>query len=203
MPAETPDWNILIRSIVAEMVPQIVDQVMAKNKAIPEPAPATITEMANQMTGLIARRASISHRERPNMDNASIHSRGRRMSVASNAESRIQTAADMVAAASVLATEALQSPDFVEKKLLGLWSELLDMVEDTIDKDDSFFVSGALPRHITCHTDCWQNLGGDSIIAMRLVGAAREEGLSMTVADVFKNPTFADMTRVSIVRWNL
>jgi hypothetical protein len=33
---------------------------------------------------------------------------------------------------------------------------------------------------------------------MRLVGAAREEGLSMTVADVFKNPTFADMTRVGI-----
>lgn len=32
---------------------------------------------------------------------------------------------------------------------------------------------------------------------MRLVGAAREEGLSMTVADVFKNPTFADMSRVS------
>jgi hypothetical protein len=31
---------------------------------------------------------------------------------------------------------------------------------------------------------------------MRLVGAAREEGLSMTVADVFKNPTFADMSRV-------
>jgi hypothetical protein len=36
----------------------------------------------------------------------------------------------------------LQSPDFVEKKLLGLWSELLDMVEDTIEQDDSFFVSG-------------------------------------------------------------
>ena len=35
---------------------------------------------------------------------------------------------------------------------------------------------------------------------MRLVGAAREEGLSMTVADVFKNPTFADMTRVSPTR---
>jgi hypothetical protein len=32
---------------------------------------------------------------------------------------------------------------------------------------------------------------------MRLVGAAREEGLSMTVADIFKNPTFADMARVS------
>jgi non-ribosomal peptide synthase protein (TIGR01720 family) len=140
-PAETPDWSVLIRSIVAEMIPQIVDQMTAKNKAVPEPAPATITEMTNQMTGLLARRASISQRERPNMETASLYSRGRRNSVTSNAESRIQTAADMVAAAGVLATEALQSPDFVEKKLLGLWSELLDMVEDTIERDDSFFVS--------------------------------------------------------------
>ncbi|KAF1915917.1 hypothetical protein BDU57DRAFT_573349 [Ampelomyces quisqualis] len=178
---EAPDWTHLIRSIVAEMVPQIVDQVIAKNKTIgPEPATAaTINEMTSQMTGMLARRASISQREKPNLETGSIYSRGRRMSVTSNAESRIQTAAEMVAAAGVLATEALQSPDFVEKKLLGLWSELLDMVEDTIEKDDSFF-----------------NLGGDSIIAMRLVGAAREEGLSMTVADVFKNPKFTDMTRV-------
>lgn len=140
-PVEAPDWSHLIRSIVTEMVPQIVDQVIAKNKTVPEPAAATINEMKNQMTGLIARRASISQREKPSLETGSTYSRGRRMSVASNAESRIQTAADMVAAAGVLATEALQSPDFVEKKLLGLWSELLDMVEDTIEKDDSFFVS--------------------------------------------------------------
>ena len=65
------------------------------------------------------------------------------MSIASNAESRIQTAADMVAAVGVLATEASKkvAPDFVEKKLLTLWSELLEMVEDTIEQEDSFFVS--------------------------------------------------------------
>jgi non-ribosomal peptide synthase protein (TIGR01720 family) len=140
-PPETPDWSHLIRSIVSEMVPQIVDQIITKNRAVPEPATATINEMTNQMTGMLARRASLSHREKPNIETGSTYSRGRRMSVASNAESRIQTAADMVAAAGVLATEALQSPDFVEKKLLALWSELLDMVEDTIEKDDSFFVS--------------------------------------------------------------
>lgn len=179
-PSEAPDWNVLIRNIVAEMVPQIVDQIVLKNKAVPEPATSTINEMTNQMTGMIARRASVSQQQKPNFETGSMYSRGRRGSVTSNAESRIQTAADMVAAAGVLASDALQSPDFVEKKLLGLWSDLLDMVEDTIEKDDSFF-----------------SLGGDSIIAMRLVGAAREEGLSMTVADVFKNPTFADMTRVS------
>jgi hypothetical protein len=35
---------------------------------------------------------------------------------------------------------------------------------------------------------------------MRLVAAAREEGLSMTVADVFKHPTFADLARVSLTK---
>jgi non-ribosomal peptide synthase protein (TIGR01720 family) len=182
-----PDWGNLIRNIVSEMVPQIVDQVLSKNKGAPQPAAATVSDMTNQMVGMLNRRASQSLRGRGNIETGSI--RSRRMSVASDAESRIQTAADMVAAAGVMATEALKSvpPDFVEKKLLTLWSELLDMVEDSIDKEDSFF-----------------QLGGDSIIAMRLVGAAREEGLSMTVADIFKNPTFADMARVSrnaLIHW--
>ncbi|KAJ4299243.1 hypothetical protein N0V90_004487 [Kalmusia sp. IMI 367209] len=176
--SSAPDWGNLIRSIVSEMVPQIVSQVLEKNKLPPIATQSTVSEMTNQMAGMLARKASQSKRGR-NLETASI--RSRRLSTTSDAESRIQTAADMVAAAGVMATEALKSvpPDFVEKKLLGLWSDLLDMVEDSIDKDDSFF-----------------QLGGDSIIAMRLVGAAREEGLSMTVADVFKNPTFADMARV-------
>ncbi|KAF2020287.1 acetyl-CoA synthetase-like protein [Aaosphaeria arxii CBS 175.79] len=177
--AASGDWSGLIRSIVTEMVPQIVDQMLAKNKFAPTPAAATVDSMTNQMVGMITRKASHSMRGRPNLETGSI--RSRRLSVASDTESRINIAADMVAAAGVMATEALKSvpPDFVEKKLLSLWSELLDMVEDSIGNEDSFF-----------------QLGGDSIVAMRLVGAAREEGLSMTVADVFKNPTFADMARV-------
>jgi hypothetical protein len=65
------------------------------------------------------------------------------MSVASDTESRINIAADMVAAAGMMATETLKSvpADFVEKKLLTLWSELLDMVEGSIANEDSFFVS--------------------------------------------------------------
>ncbi|KAF2475447.1 acetyl-CoA synthetase-like protein [Lindgomyces ingoldianus] len=179
MPFNTPDWSSLVRKIVSEMVPQIVDQVLSKNKLVPAPTAATVTEMTNQMAGILSRKTSQSLRARPSLETGSI--RSRRMSVASDTESRINFAADMVAAAGVIATEALKSvpPNFVEKKLLTLWSELLDMVEDSIGNDDSFF-----------------QLGGDSIIAMRLVGAAREEGLSMTVADVFKNPTFADMARV-------
>ena len=191
----TPDWGNLIRSIVSEMVPQIVNQVLEKNKLSPVATQSAVSEMTNQMAGMLARRASQSIRGRPNLETSSI--RSRRMSAASETESRIQTAADMVAAAGVMATEALKSvpPDFVEKKLLALWSDLLDMVEDSIDKDDSFFVS-SFTRWLRSWLIFPQQLGGDSIIAMRLVGAAREEGLSMTVADVFKNPTFADMARV-------
>ncbi|KAF2276611.1 nonribosomal peptide synthase [Westerdykella ornata] len=182
MPSGAPDWSSLIRNIVQEVVPQIVDQMLSKNNLAPRPAASTVTDMTNQMANMLTRKASQSIRGRQDLDARSV--RSRRMSVASrasDAESRIQTAADMVAAAGVMATEALKAvpPDFVEKKLLSLWSELLDMVEDSIGGDDSFF-----------------QLGGDSIIAMRLVSAAREEGLSMTVADVFKNPTFADMARV-------
>jgi non-ribosomal peptide synthase protein (TIGR01720 family) len=187
--AETPDWSSLIRSIVSEMVPQIVEQIVAQNKLPTEPTSATIDQMTNQMTGMLTRKHSMSQRGRPSLDLASPKAgsmraasiRSRRMSIASNAENRIQTAADMVATLGVLATETSSkvTPDFVEKKLLNLWAELLETVEETIEQEDSFF-----------------NLGGDSIMAMRLVGAAREEGLSMTVADVFKNPTFADMARV-------
>ncbi|EGE07648.1 nonribosomal peptide synthase [Trichophyton equinum CBS 127.97] len=67
----------------------------------------------------------------------------------------------------------------IEKKLLVLWSSMLEMDEDSISGEDSFF-----------------ELGGDSLTAMRLVGAARDEGLSLTVADVFRNPVFEDMVAV-------
>jgi non-ribosomal peptide synthase protein (TIGR01720 family) len=150
LPAETPDWSSLIRSIVSEMVPQIVDHIVAQNKLTAEPASTTLDQMTSQMTGMLQRRASHSQNGKPNFDAASIRAgsirapsvRSRRMSMTSNAESRIQTAADMVATIGVLATEASNNiaPDFVEKKLLNLWSELLEMVEETIEQDDSFFV---------------------------------------------------------------
>ena len=69
-------------------------------------------------------------------------------------------------------------PTFVEKTLLSLWAECLSLDEDEIGSEDSFF-----------------QLGGDSIIAMTMVGAARDQGLSMTVADVFRNPTFGSMSK--------
>lgn len=64
----------------------------------------------------------------------------------------------------------------VEKKLLAIWSSVLEIDEDSITGEKSFF-----------------ELGGDSLTAMKLVGAARDEDLSLTVADVFRSPVFEDM----------
>jgi aryl carrier-like protein len=69
--------------------------------------------------------------------------------------------------------------DDIEKRLLAIWSDLLQISEDSIRGDDSFF-----------------QLGGDSIIAMQMVGAARDEDLPLTVASIFRHPTFADMVAV-------
>ncbi|KAH6623991.1 hypothetical protein B0J18DRAFT_409502 [Chaetomium sp. MPI-SDFR-AT-0129] len=63
-----------------------------------------------------------------------------------------------------------------EQILLSLWSTLLDRPTASIAAHDSFF-----------------DLGGDSITAMRLAGEARDSGLSLTVADVFRAPTFDAM----------
>lgn len=64
----------------------------------------------------------------------------------------------------------------VESKLWSLWSTALGLSPNVVRHQDSFF-----------------KLGGDSITAMKMVSAAREEGLVLTVADVFNNPVFEDM----------
>ncbi|KAG8408241.1 Nonribosomal peptide synthetase [Metarhizium acridum] len=67
-----------------------------------------------------------------------------------------------------------------ERQLQGIWSSLLRISADKIGPDDSFL-----------------RIGGDSIGAMRLVGEARKQGLSITVADVFKNPRLSDLAAVA------
>ncbi|KAJ5587710.1 uncharacterized protein N7459_003475 [Penicillium hispanicum] len=64
----------------------------------------------------------------------------------------------------------------VERKLWNLWSTALGLSPNVVRHQDSFF-----------------KLGGDSITAMKMVSAAREEGLVLTVADVFNNPVFENM----------
>ncbi|KJX93932.1 non-ribosomal peptide synthetase like protein [Zymoseptoria brevis] len=69
---------------------------------------------------------------------------------------------------------------FLEHRLRQCWAKTLNINGDDIEPDDSFF-----------------HLGGDSIRAVRLVGAAREEGLSFGVADIFKRPRLCDLAEVA------
>ncbi|KAH7042843.1 putative non-ribosomal peptide synthase [Macrophomina phaseolina] len=59
----------------------------------------------------------------------------------------------------------------LERQLQRLWAAVLDVNESSIGADDNFL-----------------HIGGDSIAAMRLVGAARKHGLHFTVAQIFKTP---------------
>ncbi|MFF9215164.1 amino acid adenylation domain-containing protein [Streptomyces viridosporus] len=62
----------------------------------------------------------------------------------------------------------------VEQALAGVWSQVLGA--EHVSRTDNFF-----------------DLGGDSILALRLVGLGRLAGLAFTVADVFRARTLADL----------
>ncbi|KAK2038150.1 acetyl-CoA synthetase-like protein, partial [Colletotrichum somersetense] len=63
-----------------------------------------------------------------------------------------------------------------ELQLQRLWAGVLGISLDSIAAEDSFL-----------------RIGGDSVAAMRLVGRAREQGLSLKVTDVFRSPRLRDL----------
>jgi amino acid adenylation domain-containing protein len=65
------------------------------------------------------------------------------------------------------------------------WSDVLGVTSHSIDKLDD-----------------WFSIGGNSIKAMRLVAAARKEGLKLTVANIFNNPVLSDLELVASFRTN-
>jgi aryl carrier-like protein len=92
---------------------------------------------------------------------------------------RTTSASTLASVAASVASQARSQLRRIEQKLLSVWSQLLQISEESIKKDDSFF-----------------QLGGDSIIAMQMVGMARDEELDLTVANIFRHPTFSDMAHV-------
>ncbi|KAH7112490.1 hypothetical protein B0J11DRAFT_597847 [Dendryphion nanum] len=77
----------------------------------------------------------------------------------------------------------------MEIKLRDLWVRLLQLEPETIGIDDNFF-----------------RLGGDSIIAMKLVEEARKEGIKITVANIFQHPKLVDLASIDagvISKFNL
>ncbi|KAJ6784263.1 hypothetical protein PWT90_03904 [Aphanocladium album] len=63
-----------------------------------------------------------------------------------------------------------------ERKIQDLWASILNISLDSIGRDDSFL-----------------RIGGDSISVMKLVEAARQQDIFLTVADVFKSPRLSDL----------
>jgi amino acid adenylation domain-containing protein len=66
-----------------------------------------------------------------------------------------------------------------EQTLQLLWSQILSLPLDQISRRDN-----------------WVRLGGDSLLAMKLVGYARKEGYLFNVAHVMQNRTIAALARV-------
>ncbi|KAK3396835.1 hypothetical protein B0T20DRAFT_500273 [Sordaria brevicollis] len=82
-------------------------------------------------------------------------------------------------AASTAAPSAVAATSAKQKTLRKIWAKLLKVKEESIYLGDSFF-----------------NRGGDSIAAMKLVSEARQQGLKISVAQVFANRTLFDMANV-------
>ncbi|KAI9371278.1 hypothetical protein BJX61DRAFT_543816 [Aspergillus egyptiacus] len=67
----------------------------------------------------------------------------------------------------------------LEQRLRQAWGETLKRDPETIRPDDNFFA-----------------LGGDSVMAMKLVTTSRAHGLELTVGNAFGNPVLSDMAAV-------
>ncbi|KAI0136227.1 hypothetical protein BJ170DRAFT_573811 [Xylariales sp. AK1849] len=63
-----------------------------------------------------------------------------------------------------------------ERQLQQLWASVLPIDANSISVSDDF-----------------SRIGGDSVAAMRLVAAARNRGLKLDIADVFRHPHLSDM----------
>lgn len=79
------------------------------------------------------------------------------------------------AAAAAAAKRRAPASD-MEKTLQGLWESTLGLAAGSVGVMDSFF-----------------GVGGDSLTAIRLVGAARARKIRLSVLDIFEKPVLADM----------
>ncbi|KAL4789174.1 hypothetical protein BDV19DRAFT_395291 [Aspergillus venezuelensis] len=67
----------------------------------------------------------------------------------------------------------------MERQLQAIWSKALDLPEDQVGAHDNFF-----------------HIGGDSLVAMRIIAMARAQKLKFTVADLFKYPCLSELAQV-------
>lgn len=159
------DHNVALKTMVSECVQQVIEQMVTSGMLLTRSA-GDVSDLSNQQ---LARVNDESEASSPIINSQPIE-----LDCYDYAESETNLRSSVAAQTSKRGRSAA-----MEKKLLTVWSLMLDMPEDSISGEDSFF-----------------GLGGDSIAAMKLVGAARDEGLTLTVADVFRHPTFEDMAAI-------
>lgn len=76
--------------------------------------------------------------------------------------------------------EGVKPSTEMERRLQGLWAEIIGIEPEAIFSEDSFL-----------------QLGGDSISAMRLVALAYDQGLFLTFTDIFTFPRLSRMAKVA------
>jgi amino acid adenylation domain-containing protein/non-ribosomal peptide synthase protein (TIGR01720 family) len=69
--------------------------------------------------------------------------------------------------------------NILEKKLMKIWSTILNIPKDKIGIHDDFF-----------------ELGGDSIISMRIIARAKQQGLCITIKQLFQHPSIFELARL-------
>ncbi|KAL4865749.1 hypothetical protein BDV12DRAFT_174019 [Aspergillus spectabilis] len=67
----------------------------------------------------------------------------------------------------------------MERQLQAIWVKALGLDEDQVGAHDNFF-----------------HIGGDSLVAMRIIAVARAQKLKLTVADLFKYPCLSELAQV-------
>jgi amino acid adenylation domain-containing protein len=76
----------------------------------------------------------------------------------------------------------MRSLTITEQQIQRLCADVLGLMPNNVDIDGDFF-----------------QIGGDSIKAMQLVGQARREGMSMTVGQILRSTTLADLAMASLL----
>ena len=173
------DRNVINQPVAASFHPDMVRQLVAEcvhrdmfKQLVSETVQQTVRELFKN-TNLAALNT-----EQARGDNL-MHLIGTKYDEVTNdgpVKGRARNEEDKIEKGSGRREHKLLSSEEMEEKLFTLWSEALDMPKNQIGADDTFF-----------------QLGGDSLIAMKMVGSAIESGVALTVADVFLNPVFADM----------
>ena len=88
-----------------------------------------------------------------------------------------------LAAFSGMLSEIRKPETDLEKRLCHLWANVLEIDEDSIGVDHS-----------------WFRLGGNSIDAMKLASVARKNRIKLTVTDVFEHPRLGDLGAICMRR---